>query len=99
VTMQTNDSLMWKRRFFKFVGSQILFFKSPSDTNQVVDKLELHGRVRGFKEWNEGYEELESIPHSFAIQFRDGQGSWALFSDSEEEKDMLLGLLHQAAGL
>jgi len=98
VTLQTNDSSVWKRRFFKFTGSQILFFKSPLDTN-VVDKIELCGRVRAFKEWNEGYEDLESIPYSFAIEFRDGQGSWALFSDSEEEKDMLLGLLHHAAGL
>jgi MAP7 domain-containing protein 1 len=51
-----------------------------------MDKIELRGRVRGFKEWNEGYEDLESIPHSFAIEFQDGQGSWALFADSEEEK-------------
>jgi hypothetical protein len=29
VTIQTSDSLFWKRRFFKFVGTMVQFHKSP----------------------------------------------------------------------
>lgn len=29
VTMQTNDSLVWKRRFFKFIGTVVFFYRSP----------------------------------------------------------------------
>lgn len=54
--------------------------------NQVLDKLELRGQLRGLREWNEGYEELKAIPHSFAIEFKDNRAPWAMFADSEEEK-------------
>jgi hypothetical protein len=54
--------------------------------DQVLDSVDLRGRVKALKEWHEGYEELEAIPNSFAIEFKDGQGSWSMFSDSEEEK-------------
>ncbi|GLB43431.1 hypothetical protein LshimejAT787_1303320 [Lyophyllum shimeji] len=99
VTMQTNDSLLWKRRFFKFIGTAVYFYRSPKDTHQYLDKLELRGKIRGLKEWSDGYEDLEAIPYSFAIEFNDGHGHWSMFSDSEEEKYKLLGLLHHAAGL
>ncbi|KAG6906691.1 hypothetical protein DXG01_012561 [Tephrocybe rancida] len=99
VSMQTNDSLLWKRRFFKFIGTAAYFYRSPKDTQQYVDKIELRGTIRGLREWNEGYEDLEAIPHSFAIEFKDERGHWSMFSDSEEEKYKLLGLLHHAAGL
>jgi hypothetical protein len=29
VTMQTNESLFWKRRYFKFIGSTAYFYRSP----------------------------------------------------------------------
>ncbi|KII85770.1 hypothetical protein PLICRDRAFT_44171 [Plicaturopsis crispa FD-325 SS-3] len=98
-SVQTDESLTWRRRYFKFSGSQCFFYRSPQDTAQALDTLELKRRVRGLKEWNEGYEYLESIPHSFAIEFTDGRGPWAMFCDSEQEKIELLGYLHQAAGL
>jgi hypothetical protein len=81
----------------------------------VLDKIQLRGHIAGLKEWNEGFEELEAISHSFAIQFNDGQGTWSAFSDSAEEKvrifyvnhslpdrhaqEKLLGLLYQASAL
>ena len=55
------------------------------DVDQLTDRIELKG-IKAMKEWYQGYEELEAIPHSFAIEFRDGQGSWAMFADSAEEK-------------
>jgi len=41
--------------------------------------------VRGLREWNEGYEELEAIPHSFAVELEDG-APWLFFADSAEDK-------------
>ncbi|RDB20919.1 hypothetical protein Hypma_011949 [Hypsizygus marmoreus] len=99
VTMQTSDSLFWKRRFYKFIGSTVYFYRSPKDTQTFLDKAELRGRVRGLREWNEGYEDLEAIAHSFAVEFKDDRRSWSMFADTEEEKYKLLGLLHHAAGL
>ncbi|KAG6884631.1 hypothetical protein C0993_009436 [Termitomyces sp. T159_Od127] len=99
VSMQTDDSLLWKRRFYKFIGTAMYFYRSPKDTQQYLDKVDLRGTIRGLREWSEGYEDLEAIPHSFAIEFKDERGHWSMFSDSEEEKYKLLGLLHYAAGL
>ncbi|KAF8074753.1 hypothetical protein FPV67DRAFT_1474871 [Lyophyllum atratum] len=99
VSIQTHDSLLWKRRFYKFIGTAAYFYRSPKDTQQYLDKIELRGKLRGLREWNEGYEDLEAIPYSFAIEFKDDRGHWSLFSDSEEDKYKLLGLLHHAAGL
>ncbi|KAG6827703.1 hypothetical protein H0H92_010704 [Tricholoma furcatifolium] len=99
VSMQTDDSLLWKRRFYKFIGTAAYFYRNPKDTQQYLDKIELRGTIHGLREWNEGYEDLAAIPHSFAIEFKDKRGHWSMFSDSEEEKYKLLGLLHYAAGL
>lgn len=38
------------------------------------------------KEWYEGFEELRSIPHAFALCFTNGEPSIMLFSDSAPEK-------------
>ena len=102
VTIQTNESLSWKRRFFKLVGTTMFLYRSSEvsfiflflaalssrsqDMTVVMDSVQLRHRVAGLKEWYEGFEELEAIAHSFAIQFKDGQGTWSVFSDSEEEK-------------
>ncbi|KAI3619655.1 enoyl-hydratase carnithine racemase [Moniliophthora roreri] len=69
------------------------------DTDQVLDELDLQSTVAAVKEWSDGFEELRAIPHSFAIEFKDGREHWGIFTDSEEEKDKLLGILYFAAGL
>ena len=38
------------------------------------------------KEWYEGFEELRSIPHAFALCFTNGEPPIALFSDTAPEK-------------
>ncbi|KAF7356725.1 ADF-H domain-containing protein [Mycena venus] len=98
VTMQAGDSLVWRRRYFKFIGSTVFFYRSQKerDSGQVLDQVDLRGQVRGLREWNEGYEDLKAIPFSFAVEFNDGREAWSMFSDSEEEKYKLLGLLHTA---
>ncbi|KAJ7281826.1 hypothetical protein C8J57DRAFT_1219636 [Mycena rebaudengoi] len=99
VTMQTSDSLVWRRRYFKFIGSKVFFYRSQmeKDVNQVLDQLDLRGQIRGLREWNEGYEDLKAIPFSFAVEFKT-RDPWSMYSDSEEEKYKLLGLLHAANG-
>ena len=62
--------------------------------------MQLFGRVDSLKEWKDGYEELEAIPFSFVVEFKDSElGAWSLFSDSEQDKFRFLGLVHHAAGL
>ena len=53
------------------------------------------GRVAAIKEPTEGYEELEAIPHAFAVEFTDGDGPWCLFADSSEDKVRLGPLLDE----
>ncbi|KAK0458417.1 uncharacterized protein EV420DRAFT_1542147 [Desarmillaria tabescens] len=98
-TIQINDSLVWRRRYYKFIGDTMFFYRSPKDMNQVLDQIQLRGKLNGLKEWNDGYEELKAIPNSFAIEFKDQRGPCAMFCDTEEEKDKLLGVLHYTAGL
>ncbi|KAF9234017.1 hypothetical protein BU15DRAFT_79525 [Melanogaster broomeanus] len=100
VTIQTPDSLAWKRRYFKFdlAHAQMSLFRNQRELTRTVDVVSLDGRVDSFNEWYEGFEELEAIPHSFAVKFIDGQ-SWLMYADTEEEKDTLLVLLSEAAGV
>src|SRR6266436_5899366 len=61
-----------------------------------MDSIELRGRVSALREWHEGYEELEAIDYSFALEFKDGQGPWSMFCDSEEDKVRALLVSHTA---
>lgn len=42
------------------------------------------------KEWYEGFEELRSIPHSFALVFTNGEPPLMFFSDTAPEKVWIL---------
>jgi len=101
VTIQTSMSVSWKRRFFEFSGDALLFYRDSQDRTQPMDTLSFGGgRVASIKEPAEGcYEELEAIPHSFAVEFNDGDGPWCLFTDSDDDKDVLVSLISEAAGL
>ncbi|KAF5316517.1 hypothetical protein D9619_006165 [Psilocybe cf. subviscida] len=98
ITIQNNESLAWKRRFYKFSGGTVTLVRSPEDTSTFLEKLELRNAVSAFKEWNQGYEELEAIPFSFVVEFKN-QEHLSMFADSEEEKYKVLGLFKIAAGL
>ncbi|KIM55433.1 hypothetical protein SCLCIDRAFT_17376 [Scleroderma citrinum Foug A] len=100
VTIQTPDLLAWRRRYYKFDLSrgQMLLFPNHVDTACPIDTVELDGRAEGLYEWYEGFEELETISHSFAVKFIDGQ-SWFMYADEEAEKDKLLLWLSEAAGI
>lgn len=46
----------------------------------------MRGKIKALKEWNEGYEDLEAIAFSFVVEFKDDNGCWSMYADSEEEK-------------
>lgn len=102
VTVQPPDMLAWKRRYYTFelghAESKMLLYGNPREVVQPLDVLPLDGRIDSLAEWYEGFEELEAIPHSFALRFIDGV-EWRMFADSAEEKDRLLVLLSEAAGI
>jgi hypothetical protein len=49
-----------------------------------IHALEL-SRVRALREWHEGYDELEAIPNSFAVELQD-DAPCLFFADSAEDK-------------
>ncbi|KAG2142562.1 hypothetical protein BD769DRAFT_1661893 [Suillus cothurnatus] len=102
VTVQPPDMLAWKRRYYKFelghAESKMLLYGNPREVDKPLDVLPLDGQIESLAEWYEGFEELEAIPHSFALRFIDGV-EWRMFADSAEEKDRLLVLLSEAAGI
>lgn len=52
-----------------------------------MEKIDLRGKVGGLKEWYEGgYEDLEAIPFSFVVEFKDGRAPLSMYADGEEEK-------------
>ncbi|KAI6043536.1 hypothetical protein EDC04DRAFT_714191 [Pisolithus marmoratus] len=100
VTIQTPESLAWKRRYYKFDldRGQMLLYPNHVDTAHPIDIVELDSRTEGLHEWYEGFEELEAIPHSFAVQFVHDE-SWFMYADNEEDKERLLLWLSEAAGI
>lgn len=64
----------------------------------MIDSFELRGSVTGIKEWSDGYDDIRSIPYSFAVEFID-EPAWLFFADSEEDKDVLVSLILQLAKL
>ncbi len=56
------------------------------DMSASLEEEDLRGRVRGLREWNEGYDYLEAIAFSFVVEFKDKSNNWSMFADSEEEK-------------
>lgn len=61
--------------------------RNPQDVDGVPsDIIVLKSTGPTIKEWYEGFEELGSIPHSFALAFANGEPPIMLFSDSAPEK-------------
>jgi MAP7 domain-containing protein 1 len=68
------------------------------ETQKLIDSFSFRGSVSGVKEWNQGYDDLRAIPHSWAVEFYD-EPAWLFFADSEEDKDVLISLIMQLAKL
>jgi len=66
--------------------------RNPQDVDGVPsDVIVLKSTGPTIKEWYEGFEELRSIRHAFALVFAraNGEPPIMLFSDSAPEKDLL----------
>lgn len=94
VTVQSSGSVAWRRRYFQITDTLIRFYNKDKDVTGVpVDVVVLKGAKPSAKEWYEGFEELRSIPHSFALTLGNGESPMMFFSDTSAEKDLLSGLL------
>lgn len=61
--------------------------RNPKDVDGVPsDVIVLKSTGPTTKEWYEGFEELGSIPHAFALVFTNGEPPIMFFSDSAPEK-------------
>jgi hypothetical protein len=118
ITMQSRDTVSWRRRYFKFVGTTILHWSakvnwpvliwllelilmpgSGQDMTAPLEKIDLRDNVGGLKEWYEGYEDLEAIPFSLVVEFKDGRVPLSMYADSEEEKVSILMNTFELSGL
>ncbi|KZV59899.1 hypothetical protein PENSPDRAFT_659868 [Peniophora sp. CONT] len=93
VTIQNANSLVWRRRYFELTETSMKLYKNDKELGKVLDTVELTGRLRGVKEWNDGFEELRAIEHSFALDFGDLQEPVSAYTDSAREKADMAGFL------
>jgi hypothetical protein len=94
VTVQTSESVAWRRRYFQLTDAVMRLYHREVDVGGIPsDVVVLKNARPTSKEWYEGFEELRSIPHAFALVFANGETPIMLFSDSAPEKDLLSGLL------
>ena len=104
VTVQTSDSVAWKRRYCRVNGEHIVLLKDDKPVC-VASMFLFNGRysrcphqqaphvahpipivsILRVCERGDGLEELECLPHSFAVCTADGV-TWSMFTDNEDEK-------------
>lgn len=95
VTMQASDSMYWRRRYFELSQEGIDLFKSSDTLGHRLDHIDLDSHVRAI---TEHHDELQSISHSFAIEFKDGSAH-LFFCDTKEDKEVLVSAIMQVVGL
>ncbi|KAI0349663.1 hypothetical protein OH77DRAFT_1431876 [Trametes cingulata] len=88
VTVQSEDCLSWKRRYFQLRQDELVLFKDA----EVLWTVPL-GRIQRIREWQEGFEELEPIANSFALELKGEREPRSMFTDTAEDKENLLALL------
>ncbi|KAK0474980.1 hypothetical protein IW261DRAFT_1422801 [Armillaria novae-zelandiae] len=82
----TINDLVWRRRFYKFIGDTMFFYRSPKDMNPVIDPIQLHGKLNGQRNGATATKNSRLDPT-------------LLPSNSRTIADKLLGVLHYTAGL
>ncbi|KAH9981960.1 hypothetical protein BJV74DRAFT_852809 [Russula compacta] len=61
LTVQSSGSVAWRRRYFQLTDTVLRLYNLEKDVGGPT-----------IKEWCEGFEELRSIPHSFALDLLSG---------------------------
>lgn len=98
VTVQTSDSVAWKRRYCRVENGRIILLKDDKPQSaQVAQPISITS-VQRVCERGDGLEELECLPYSFAVSTADGI-TWSMFTDDENEKEMLVSVIVQLCGL
>ncbi|KAI0641856.1 hypothetical protein C8Q79DRAFT_918616 [Trametes meyenii] len=92
VTVQSEDCLSWKRRYFQLCEKELVLFKDAEDNSQPLETFAFT-RIQRIQEWQEGYEELEPIPNSFALELKGQHDARSMFTDTTDDKENLLALL------
>ncbi|PCH44396.1 hypothetical protein WOLCODRAFT_165109 [Wolfiporia cocos MD-104 SS10] len=95
ITVQSDTSAAWKRRYYQLNEKALVLFKNPDETTQILETVKL-ANISHIREWQEGYEELEGVPHSFAVEFKDGRPAWSMYADTAQDKEYLVALLSNA---
>lgn len=102
VTVQADDCLSWKRRYFELCEERLLLYKDAEvsgvwraglcsdkgltkETEQPIDQVRL-SQIARVREVEDGCEELEAIPNSFALELRGGGEPLTMFTQTAEEK-------------
>jgi len=94
IYVQPSDSVAWKRRYFVLSKVSMRFYRDDKKT-KLLESLDFARGSGSVKEWDEGFEELRTIPHSFAIAF-DGGEPWSFYADSGEEKSVIISLITES---
>lgn len=98
VTVQAGQGAVWKRRYYQLDDDALMLFKNPEELSLPLETVAL-ATIRHIREWQEGYEELEGVSHSFAVEFGGGREAWSMFADSAQDKEYLVALLSQNASM
>jgi len=96
ITIQAGQAVStpWKRRYYQLDDRTLVLFKNPEEIAQPLETVNMR-TLRHIREWQEGYEELEGVPNSFAVEFGDGRDAWSMFADSVQDKEYLVALLNE----
>ncbi|KAI8996348.1 hypothetical protein BD414DRAFT_520267 [Trametes punicea] len=92
VTVQSEDCLSWKRRYFQLCDDVLVLLKDAEDDSQLIESIGMSS-IQRIREWQEGFEELEAIPNSFALELQGSREPRNMFTDNAEDKENLLALL------
>ncbi|KAH9935860.1 uncharacterized protein BXZ73DRAFT_89359 [Epithele typhae] len=91
-TVQSEDLLSYKRRYFQLREDALILYKDAEDDSKALETIQL-SRIRRIREAQDGFEDLQAIPYSFALEIQGHHDAWSMFTDSNEDKENVLALL------
>ncbi|CAL1714940.1 unnamed protein product [Somion occarium] len=84
VSAQSIGSPVWRRRYCRVRSNHVKLYKDSTPESVAVAEISLE-KVMNLKDCSDDFEELESLPHAFAIQVQDDT-NYAFMCDNEESK-------------
>jgi len=96
VTVQKNDSLTWRRRFCRIQHTHLVMYKNTTSA-QPMESIDISS-ARAVHERADDHEELEGLANAFALDVK-RELSYILFTDNDNDKETLVSLIVQVAGI